>query len=340
LSARPVKKMRIGLLGVANPHADIYARCVTSIPSAELVGVYEKDERRGRDFARKHRVEYRRGVDSLLSDVDAVVVTSENTCHHQLTIAAARAGRHILCEKPIATTRDHAEEMRREVEKAKVKFQTCHVMRYHTVASVVKGLVDAGRVGDVLALVGLNRVKSKVPEESWAVDRRQSAGGAVMDHTSHLADMMRWYSGSEVSEVYCEIGRKINPRLSVEDNFLTTVTFESGVLGHMDGSWTYPAGYPSWGGLSMEVLGSKGVLCLDAFRQNVYFAGTTAPDDRVSWQSYGCDPYAEMVRSFVECVQLGRQPLASIEDGVRGLEITLASYDSFRRGKPVKLSTR
>ncbi len=305
-------------------------------PSAELVGVYDRDEKFGRQFARRYKTPFKKDADSLLGDADAVIIASENAFHHSLVKAAARAEKHILCEKPIALTLQQADEMKREVKKAGVKFQMCYVMRYHTVASVVKELIDDGRIGEILALVGVNKLNSAVVTRDWFMNKKLSGGGAAMDHTVHLADMMRWYTGSEAREVYCEIGRKIRPQLRVEDTFLTTVTFENGVLGHIDGSWSYPAGFQTWGDLSLEVLGSEGVIFLDAFRQNIYFTGGKHPEDKLAWQAYGCDPNTEMIASFSEAILLDRTPLATIDDGIRGLQITLAGYESARRGVPVK----
>ncbi len=332
------KKLRIGLLGVAHSRAENYARSVSNMiaPTVELTGVYNRDERSGQEFARRHKTAFIRSKEELLAEVDAVIIASETTFHHALAKDAARAGKHILCEKPIALTLEQSGEVKREIRRASIKFQMCYPMRYHTVASVAKGLIDEGRIGKILAMVGVNKVNSARTAGSWVAERKLSGGGAVMDHTVHLADMMRWYSGSEVKEVYCEIGRNVTQRLRVEDVFLTTVTFENGVLGHIDGSWSYPAGYQTWGDVSLEVLGSEGTLIIDAFRQNVYFTGMNPPDDKLSWRAYGCDPDTEMIRSFAESIISDKEPLASIDDGIRGLQITLASYESARLGRAVR----
>jgi len=336
--AREGKKLRIGLLGVAHTRAESYARSIASIvsPAVELTGVYDRNERFGEQFARRHKTAFRRSAERLLSEVDAVIIASENSFHHELAKGAARAGKHILCEKPIALTLEQSREMKEEVRRTRVKFQMCYPLRHHTVASVAKGLIGEGRIGDILAIVGVNKVNSALTADSWIADRKLSGGGAVMDHTVHLADMMRWYTGSEVKEVYCEIGRNVVPRLRVEDAFFTTVTFDNGVLGHIDGSWSYPAGYQTWGDVILEVLGSKGVLFIDVFRQNVNFTGMSPPDDKLLWRGYGCDADTEMVRSFVDCINLDKEPIASIDDGIRGLQITLASYESQRLGRPVR----
>lgn len=332
-------RMRIGILGVAHSHAEDYARSVRQkIPNAELVGVYERKEAEGRSFARRHRTVYSKSMDDLISRSDAVIIASENAHHHRLAVAAARAGKHVLCEKPMALTLGEAREMKSEATKAGVKFQMCYPMRYHTVVSVVKELIGEGSIGDILALVGVNKINSSAVSKTWFRDKSLSGGGAIMDHTVHLADIMRWYTGEEVKEVYCEAGRNIRSGSAVEDTFLTTVTFENDVLGHIDGSWAYPGGYPSWGDFSLEVLGTKGVIFLDAFKQNVYFTGNTHPNDKQLWQYYGCDANTEMIKSFIDSIDHDKKPKASAEDGIRGLGITLASYESAKEGKVVRIT--
>ena len=335
------RKLRIGILGIAHQHSEDYALSVAKkIPNAELAGIYERNERNGREFARRHNTVYMRNLHDLLTEVDAVIIASENAFHHRLAKSSARAGKHVLCEKPIALTLEEAQEMKREAGKARVKFQMCYTMRYHTVVSVAKELIDDGSIGETLALIGVNKLNNSAISRRWFWDRRLSGGGAAMDHTVHLADIMRWFTGKEAKEVYCEIGRNIRPRAGVEETFLTTLTFDGGVLGHIDGSWAYPAGYQTWGDFSLEVLGTKGVLFLDAFKQNIYFTGATRPNDKLTWQGYGCDANTEMVKSFVESIVEDKEPLATVDDGIRGLEITLASYQSYREGKVIRPSGR
>lgn len=333
-------KVRIGFLGVAHFHAESYARTINESADAELVGVYEHDEKLGNDFAKKFRTARKRTVEDLLGgDLDAVVIVAETSLHHKLIETAARAKKHILCEKPITLTEDQAKSALRWVDQKRLIFQMCYVMRYHSAANLVKNSIADGRIGEVLAMVGTNKLaRSVAMSRRWIATKSLSGGGAVMDHTVHLADLMRWYTGSEAREVYTEIGKNVNKKIRVEDSFLTTVTFANGVIGHIDGSWTHASGYPTWGDVILEIHGSKGMLFLDAFRQNVSFAGTAPPADKLSWQYYGCDADREMVRGFIDSVKNNKNPLASGDDGLQGLRITLASYESARKERPVRLS--
>ncbi len=332
-------RIRVGFLGVAHFHAESYARVINGCADAELVGVYDHDEKLGNDFAKKFRTTYTKTSEELLdSDVDAVVVTAETSLHYPLMKAAVRAKKHILCEKPITITEGQAREILQMVDRYRLRFQMCYVMRYHSTSKLVKSSIEDGSIGDVLAIVGTNKLAAALTAtRKWFTTKSLSGGGAVMDHSVHLADLMRWFTGSEAKQVYTEIGKNVNRRIKVEDNFLTTLTFTNGVIGHIDGSWTHASGYPTWGDVTLEIQGTKGTLFLDAFRQNIYFVGMKPPSDKLSWRYYGCDADKEMVMGFVDGVKNHREPVASGDDGLQGLRITLASYASARKGKPVKL---
>ena len=334
-----VGKIRFAFLGVAHFHADSYARAIKELPNGEVKAVYEEDEKLGKEFAQKFGITYFSDCDKMLADeeIDAVVITAENVKHYELAIKAIDAGKHILCEKPIAVNLKQADDMIKAAERAGLKFQTCYVMRYHRTSCLVKDLIDEGRIGKILAIVGTNKLNASLPLlRPWFTDPKLSGGGAVMDHTVHLADLIRWYTESEVIEVYTEIGKNVNQRLKVEDNFLTTLTLENGVIGSIDGSWSYASGLYTWGDVTLEVLGTEGVILLDAFRQNIYFIGMEPPNDKLTWHYYGCDADKEMVKSFIECILNDETPRATGFDGRQGVAITLASYESAKLGKPVK----
>lgn len=334
-----MEKIKFAFLGVAHIHSNNYARAIKELPEAELKAVYEQNEKVGREFSKKFEIDYYNDCEKLLKteDIDAVVITSETAKHYDLAMKAIEAGKHILCEKPIAMTLKEADEMIKSAEKAGLKFQTCFVMRYHTTSWFIKNLIDDGRIGKVLAIIGTNKLNVSLPlSMDWFLNPELSGGGAIMDHTVLLADLIRWYTDSEALEVYTETGRNMVKNIGVEDNFLTTLTMENGVIGHIDGSWSYASGFYTWGDVTLEVLGSEGVILLDAFRQNVYYVGMEAPNDKLIWHYYGCDADKEMIKSFVNCILRDEAPRASGFDGRQGLAITLASYESLRLGRPVR----
>ncbi len=325
--------VRLGFLGVAHFHADSYARVAKKLSNVEIAGVYDHSPGLASHFAENFGLRRYGGPEQLLKDVDAVVIASENVLHHEYVLQAAEMGKHILCEKPMAVSLKQADEIVKTVEKTGIKFQMCYVMRYHTVSALVKELLADGRIGKLLAMNGTNKLNRALPLlRQWFTDRNMSGGGAVMDHTVHLSDLMRWYAGSEIAEVYTVIGRNVNPEIEVEDSFLTTVRMENGVIGSIDGSWTYASGHYTWGDVTMELVGSEGVLSMDAFRQNIHYTGS----DKLSWHYYGCDPDMLMVEDFIRCIREDTRPKAGAYDGRQGVAVTIAGYESSLLGKPVK----
>ncbi|MEM4246195.1 MAG: Gfo/Idh/MocA family oxidoreductase [Candidatus Bathyarchaeia archaeon] len=332
-----MKTVNVGVIGLAHFHGYSYARAVTELPNAKIVAISDDDEERGRKAAEQYSVEYYRDYNELLrrGDVDAVIVTAENVKHAQIVIAAAEAGKHILCEKPIATTLQDADAMVKAADTAKVKFQTAFPMRYHQAAAMIKGVIDRKEIGKVVAITATNHLKWLV--YGWFIDPKLSGGGAVMDHTVHNADLMRWYTKSEAKTVYTEIGKNIHSEVNVEDNALTMVTFRNGAFGTIDGSWSRPASFYTWGDVTLEILGTEGFIQLDVFRQNVNVVEADSPNNRLEWHYWGCDADMLMVKSFIECIEKDKKPLASGFDGRQATEITVAAYESARKGEPVSL---
>jgi len=338
--AREVKPVNFALCSFAHFHAYSYARAVKELENARLVAAFDDDETRGRDGAARCGVELRNDLDKLLArdDIDAVVVTSETVKHLEHVRRIAEAGKHVLCEKPIATTLRDADEMVRMVRRTGIMFQTAFVMRYHSNALLVKDLVDQGDIGRIVSMAGQNRLNRELPLGTpWFIKPELSGGGAIMDHTVHLADLMRWLTGSEASSVYTEVGRNVTEGLGVEDNFMTLVGMRDGSIGTIDGSWDKSKTYHTWGDVVMEIIGTEGMILLDSFRQNVDLFAQQPPMNRLTKQYYGCDADKEMIRDFIRCIQEGGQPRASVHDGRQALEITVASYISARQNKVVSL---
>ncbi|MEM1509939.1 MAG: Gfo/Idh/MocA family oxidoreductase [Thermofilaceae archaeon] len=329
-----MRKLKFAILSFAHVHAWSYARVLKSLEEAELVAIYDDDPERLKRAAETYRVkdlysDYQRLLKR--EDIDAVIIASENAKHAELAIAAAEAGKHMIVEKPLATTLKDAERMIRAAEKAGVKLQQAFVMRYHDVTVMVKNIIEQGAVGRILAITTTNH--GKFPD-LWFDDPKLAGGGAVMDHVVHTADLIRWYTGKEVDEVYAVIGRNIRPQLRSEDCALISLKFESGAIGSIDCSWSRPDTFYTWGDVFLAIHGTDGFIFVDAFRPciNVVIEGKP-----LAWHYYGPDADYNMIRDFVYAVQEDRPPRATGYDGYKALEVSIAAYESARKGLPVKL---
>lgn len=330
--------MRIAILSFAHVHAEGYARNLKVAPGVEFIGIADDDAARGRDAAERHGTRYYESYESLLADKpDGVVIACENTRHRALVELAAAAGAHVLCEKPLATTVDDAQAIIAACERAGVTLMTAFPMRFNAPARETKRLVDSGVLGRIYGVSSTNNGQCPYNDRAWFIDPALSGGGAVTDHTVHLADMLRWILKSEVVEVYAATNRILysDAVTEVETGGLVSLLFADGTFATIDCSWSKPHYYPTWGGLSMELVGEGGFTVLDAFKQNVtiYNHGRGRP----AYGYWGSDSNQAMVDEFVAAVREGRAPLVTGEDGLRATEIMVAAYRSAERGEPVRL---
>ncbi|MBC7805769.1 MAG: Gfo/Idh/MocA family oxidoreductase, partial [Akkermansiaceae bacterium] len=180
--------LKIGILSTAHMHADSYAAEVNGHPGAKLVGLWDPDATRLAAKTAQYGTAAFNGTDELLAVSDAVIVCSENIHHRALTESAAKAGKAILCEKPLATTPDDARAMINACVAANVPLFTAFPCRFSPAFQTLKEAVHRGDLGDILAVRGTNR--GKCPG-GWFVDLALSGGGAVMDHTVHVTDLLR-----------------------------------------------------------------------------------------------------------------------------------------------------
>ena len=326
--------MRFGIVSFAHIHAWSYARVLKELEEAELVAIYDDDSERLKEAAQKFNVkDTYNDYHELLrrEDIDAVIITSENAKHVDQAIAAAEAGKHMIVEKPIATTLEDADKMVNAAKKAGVKFQTAFVMRYHDATATIKQVLERGEIGEILVITTTNH--GKYPD-LWFGDLELAGGGSVMDHTVHTADLMRWYTKDEVEEVYAVSGKNIRDYLAVEDTGLISLKFKKGVIGSIDCSWSRPSTWPIWGDVWLGIIGTEGYIVVDAFRPNV---DLVKEGERLQWVYFGSDCDKNMIADFIRVVREDEEPRASGWDGRQALEITLAAYKSIKENKVVKL---
>lgn len=319
--------IKVGMLSFAHVHAPAYARLLTAMPDVEFIGIADEDQERGAAAARLFHCDYFATHDELLAaaGLAAVVICAPNSQHRELAVAAARAGKHILCEKPLATTIADGEAMIAACQNAGVQLMTAFPMRFSAPAIALRGMVRDGAIGDILAARTTNH--GTLPP-GWFSDPRLSGGGAVMDHTVHVADLLRWILGREFTSVYAEVDTLLHPGLAVDDAAMLLLEMDGGVFASLDPSWSRPKSYPTWGDVTMELIGTRGVLSLDAFAQKIEVFSDES--GRARWESYagGGDP--DMLRAFIDAIRAGTCVPVTGLDGLRATAVALAAYTSAR----------
>lgn len=322
--------MKVGIISFAHMHAYGYAEAVLQLEGISLAGVTDDDSERGKQAAEQFGTTFYASLDDLLAVCDAVIVTSENAKHHGHVTAAALAGKAILCEKPLSTSIDKMEDMIRLCRERGVVLQTAFPVRFNASVIRAKRMIEEGRIGRILAIKGTNRGTNP---GSWFVQKELSGGGAMIDHTVHVVDLMRWYMGAEVSEVYAKVDNLISNE-DIDDCGILTMEFTNGVFATLDFSWSRNRTYPTWGDVTMEIVGTEGTLTVDATAQRLH---VYSDENDYRYAHWGENTDFALVRDFIDSVWLGREPSITGIDGLRAVETALYGYESARLSTAVRI---
>jgi len=328
-----MNKLKFGMISFAHGHAFSYFHELHALSEVEIIGIADVDYQRVESLVTKHCISYYEDYHQLLdTDIDAVVICSENVYHAEMTIAAAKKGKHVLCEKPLGIRVDEMQAMIDVCRENSVQLMTAFPCRYLASVIQAKKAIDRGDIGDIVAIKGTNR--GSFPG-GWFADPKLSGGGALLDHSVHVMDLMNWFIPSEVKEVYAYTATLFQPNSNVEDTGMIHVKFQNGAFGVIDTSWSRKSAFPEWGDVTMEIIGTKGIVSVDAFAQcNELYGAEIGKGHRKFWGD-NMDTY--MVRDFVKALIRGENVPVSGEDGLRSAQVALAGYRSLTAKQPVKL---
>lgn len=325
--------VRIGILSFAHMHTYSYANCILKNPGCELVGVADIDTVRAEKMASQLGCRAYSSYEELLAapNLDAVVIGSENVHHRELTELAASAGKHILCEKPLATSIADAVAMIEICKSSGVQLMTAFPCRFSPVMKRLKEMIESGKAGKILAFRGTNRGSNP---GGWFCDPSLSGGGATIDHTVHVTDLMRWLLNEDVSEVYAEISNGIQHQ-DFDDVSFISMTFPSGVFATLDASWSRPMAFPTWGDVTLEVITDRGTISMDMFSQNLVQYSNKSQN--VSWHNWGGNMDYGLIDSFVKSLSMRNNVEISGMDGLKATQVALYAYESSRTGTPMRI---
>lgn len=319
--------VRVGIVSFAHVHATAYAVVLRDLEEADFVGIADEVADRGKEAAERFGVRYFGSTGALFGEVDAVVICSENKHHARDVIPALEGGVHVLCEKPIATTIEDARAMIEASESSGSQLRMAFPVRYLPSVVRARDLVRGGSLGRVLAVNGTNH--GQIPG-GWFLDPELAGGGAVVDHTVHLADILRWMLDVEVKSVYAEVDTFFGDG-ETDDAAILTLELEGGPIAGgtfatIDPSWSRGEGFPTWGDVTLRIAGTSGVLDVDPFARPLRTFDHTSGSP--AWSYTGEDMNALMLADFLRGVAEGTPSGASGFDGLRTLEVVLAAYRS------------
>lgn len=323
--------LRAGLLSTAHVHTSGFESRLNAMAGVEFVGVTDDDADRGREAAERLDAAFH-DPDDLLSSIDAAVVCSTNVTRRRWVEAAARAKVHVLCEKPLATTLEDARAIVDACDDAGVRLGMCMPLPFSVPAERAKAAYEAGEIGDLRVAVGTNRAWLRDRHlTGWSADSEHAGGGAAMDHTVHIVNLVRWITGEEVVEVDATFST-MHEDLEVEDVNVLSMALSDGSAFTLDGSWDRPDDGAYWGDATLELIGTAGEISVDVFDQTLRRTREGEGIDDVYW---GSIPDEGLLRDFVDAVEDDRPPRVTGEDGLQEAAVVLAAYESDACGEPV-----
>ncbi len=321
------------MLGVAHVHAPSYVQCVHSAQDAELVGHWDKDDSLSQSFAHNGSKPWA-DRDALIDACDAVVIAGENLDHAELIEAAAAKSKSILCEKPLAASREQRERIERAVDKGGVLLMTAFPCPFSPAFESAVAKVGAGDIGKVLSVCATNH--GKCPG-GWFTDPSKSGGGAMIDHVVHVSDLLRRLLHQEPSRVHAVTGNNMYGE-EWDDTAMLTIEYPNGVFATLDSSWSRPASYKTWGDVTMKILGEKGVIELDLFGQGLdLFSNSSGAHATLG---FGSNIDQAMVDEFLRAHREKRAPKVTMQDGLAAADLALAAYESAKSGQPVSVTAQ
>ena len=343
----------VGAGNIAAAHVDAVSR----LPNARLVGVVSRTPEHARAFARTHGTEAYPDLDTLLADdaVDVVAVCTPSGAHLEPAVAAARAGKHVVVEKPLEVTSERARAIVDAADEAGVRLATIFMSRFADANVALKQAVDAGTLGRLVqgdAYVKWYRGQAYYDSADWRGSWRLDGGGALMNQAIHQVDLLLWLMGP-VEEVFAYATTATHERLEVEDTLVAVLRYRSGALGQI------AAATSLWPGRAKELdlhgeLGAVTVRDDALVRWDVRDADEEDADEEEAatmLRRYGsaqtggaADPMAisfenhrRQYADVLAAIDEDRPPAIDGREGLRSVELVEAIYRSVREGRPVRL---
>jgi inositol 2-dehydrogenase len=336
-----MRKLGMGVLGVGEMgkrHAENLRRLV---PQAQLVAIADVDGARASKIASELEIEHSyNSLDAMLEqkNLDAILIATPDKFHAAAVQTAARAGKAILCEKPLGLNLETAKEALQAVKTAGVPFQVGFMRRYDPAHLSAKKLIEAGEIGDPVVFKSIGRDKDMPPLSAYS----SGINGMIFyTNTIHDFDMARWLTQDEVVEVHSYSTVAIRPEVAkFGDVVASTVNmrFKQGAIGNIESYAQALYGYD----VRTEIVGSQGSILIGGLRQN---SATFLKSGRGSYEladhflSRFQEAYVAELNDFVDSVLNGRAPNVTGEDGLCALQIAVAAERSLITAAPCLVET-
>jgi predicted dehydrogenase len=342
-----VKSIRLGMIGCGNIAASAHLPAVAMLPGmVQLVAVADVRESAAQEaaapFGADFYTDYRRILER--KDIDMVVVTTPEFLHREQVVAAAEAGKHILCEKPMASSMADADAMILACERAGVRLMVGHSRRFTTKYQEIRRLVDSGAIGDV-RIIRENERRSRPPlgqsgsywnPNHWTGDPKVSVGVALTN-AIHETDLFGWFAGSEPVRVFAE-HKSTRAGGLVPDFISITATFANGVQASAEVNNFLPPGHPAYH--QFEIYGTKGAIrAKDHDQQSLVRFRDQGADFPHTYESllHFQDAYALELSQFVTALHQDLPVPLPASEARAALRLALTAVESAKTGKAIEM---
>jgi 1,5-anhydro-D-fructose reductase (1,5-anhydro-D-mannitol-forming) len=326
-----------GLIGASTIAAEHMIGAIRAQAGNEVVAVASTSAERGRAYAERHKIRAAyAAVGEVLADpaVEAVYISTTNELHREQVVASAAAGKHVLCEKPLALNLADAAAMVAACRKAGVVMATNHHLRNAATHRKIRELVAAGAIGKPLFARVFHAVYLPPHLQGWRIDKPQAGGGVILDITVHDADTLRFALGAEPVEAVGMSQSASLAREGLEDGVMAVLRFDNGVLAQLHDAFTV-----RHAGTGIEIHGEAGsIVGRNVMTQRPVgdlILRTAAGEQAVPVEHENL--YVRGVAAFCAAMRGEGTPAATAEDGVRSLATALAVVEACRTGARVRI---
>jgi predicted dehydrogenase len=333
--------------------SEFQAKAIKELKNGELKAVFSRSEANAKRVGEMFGVDWYTDCRRLLDrkDIDVISVCTPSGAHMEYTVEAAKAGKHVVVEKPLEITLERIDNIIKTCRENEVRLCTIFPSRFHAVSQLIKRTIASGRFGRLTlgdAYVKWWRSQEYYDKGGWKGSRKLDGGGALMNQSIHAIDLLQWFMG-DVDSILGVSATLAHERIEVEDTAVACLRFKNGALGVIEGATSVFPGFMK----KLEILGDRGSVVIQEEDILTWHFADESPDDERIRREFGgrtktgggaADPRAigheahrKQFDDFLKAIDENREPLVNGEEGRKAVEIILGIYKSASEGRIVKL---
>ncbi len=343
-------KLKIGIVG-CGVIADVHAQAIKESRNTKLISAFSRNEKNASSFGEKFKIPWNTDWEQFITDpdLDVVSICTPSGNHLDYGEKAARAGKHVIVEKPIEVTLERARNLIDVCKEEGVHLAVIFQSRFMPQIQNLKQQLDNDIIGKLFmgdAYVKWFRSQGYYDSGVWRGTTKLDGGGALINQSIHTIDLLQWFMG-DVESIYGQTGTFTHDNLEGEDNAVAILRFKSGAIGVIEGSTSVQPSRSR----RIEIHGENGTATVDDDSVTIQFTGDKAENDNNSGKAkqtgagsssplagFSIDPHKDQFDAIAESVEKNENPPVAGEESIKSLAIVLAIYKSSKTNQPVILN--